>query len=626
MKYVFKASLLLCLIILMGFREDPTDQKSIVKNDNSSHKIVIYQAFTRLFGNTKTTNKPWGTIEENGVGKFRDFTPKAFKEIRDLGVTHLWLTGVLHHDVIRDYTAFGISNDDPDVVKGRAGSPYAVKDYYSVDPDLATDPAHRMVEFKALVQRAHDQGLKVIIDIVPNHVARNYHSIGKPAGIKDFGENDNKNVIYARNNNFYYLPGTTFKVPELKEKPLGGEVHPLADGKFDEVPAKVTGNGSRLSQPRSDDWYETVKINYGIYTDGLRDFVLLPEDYDKRPFLDHYAYWQNQSLPDTWYKFRDICLFWLKFGVDGFRFDMAEMVPVEFWSFLNSNIKKDYPNTILVAEVYNPQLYRSFIRTGKMDYLYDKVAFYDTLKKVIQGKAPADRLAKVQSDLADIEHHMLHFLENHDEQRLASPAFAGNAAKGKPAMVVSATISTSPTLVYFGQEVGEPGAENAGFGKPTRTSIYDYIGVPNHQRWMNSGAFDGGKLSKEEKSLRDFYRKLLNFTITSPALMGKYQEIQSYNREKSPLYSDKIFSFVRWSENQKLIIVAGFDPDRSSEFDLQLPKEIIQCWNLQDGRYLLSDRLNLSNKLTLQVANRTGKIRLTLKPLESVILEVKIEK
>lgn len=618
---------LLLLVILfgnLGFKEDPIDQKTASRNGNAEPKIIIYQVFTRLFGNTNTTNKPWGTIEENGVGKFKDFTPKALREIRELGVTHLWLTGVLHHDVIRDYTAYGISNDDPDVVKGRAGSPYAVKDYYTVDPDLAVDPAKRLEEFRALVQRIHEQGLKVIIDIVPNHVARNYHSIAKPAGVKDFGETDDKTVVYARNNNFYYLPGESFRVPVLpeNEKPLGGEKNPLADGKFDENPAKWTGNGSRLAQPRADDWFETVKINYGVRPDGTNDFDQLPAGYENRPALDHFAFWQGKTVPDTWSKFRDICRYWLKYGVDGFRFDMAEMVPVEFWSYLNSTIKKEYPKTVLLAEVYNPSLYRTYLNSGKMDFLYDKVEFYDTLKKVIQGKAPADRLVKVQSDKADIEHNMLHFLENHDEQRLASPAFAGNALKGKPALVVSATISTAPTLIYFGQEVGEPGAENAGYGKPTRTSIFDYIGVPAHQRWMNGGAFDGGRLTKEEKALRSFYKRLLNFSLTAPALTGRYEEIQTYNREKSLLYSDKIFSFVRWSDGQKLIVVASFDPDKGHDFELQLPGKMVRAWSLKEGSYVLTDQLDPTGKYRMQVQNGTGLIKLQIKPLESFIFKV----
>ena len=139
-----------------------------------NHKIVIYHVFTRLFGNTNTNNKPWGTIEENGVGKFADFNKKALTEIKNLGVTHIWYTGVPHHAVINDYTEIGISNDDPDVVKGRAGSPYAVKDYYNVNPDLAKNPSNRLKEFKSLIERTHKAGMKVIIDIVPNHVARKY--------------------------------------------------------------------------------------------------------------------------------------------------------------------------------------------------------------------------------------------------------------------------------------------------------------------------------------------------------------------------------------------------------------------------------------------------------------------
>jgi glycosidase len=500
-----------------------------------------------------------------------------------------------------------------------------VKDYYNVDPDLAVDPAKRLEEFKALVARSHDQGLKVLIDIVPNHVARNYHSTGKPAGVKDFGETDDKTVAYSRNNNFYYLPGESFKVPVLEEKPLGGAPHPLADGKFEEIPAKWTGNGSRLAQPRADDWYETVKVNYGIRPDGTPDFDLLPDGYFQKSIAEHNAFWVTRSVPDTWLKFRDICLFWLKFGVDGFRFDMAEMVPVEFWSYMNSTLKTAYPEVTLVAEVYNPAMYRAYIQGGKMDYLYDKVAFYDTLKRVIRGKAPADRLINVQKELADIEHNMLHFLENHDEQRLASPPFAGDAEKGKPAMVVSSTISTSPTLLYFGQEVGEPGAENGGFGKPSRTSIFDYVGVPAHQRWMNKGAFDGAKLTEKEKSLRNFYKQLLNFTIKSPALMGKYAEIQSFNRKKSTGYTDKLFSFVRWSNDQKLVIISSFDPKQSHDFELLVPAGIIGSWNLKDGSYPVTDQLNPTNKFQFLVDKGEGRIKMELKPLESVVLEVRKE-
>ncbi len=587
------------------------------------HKAVVYQVFTRLFGNTNTYNKPWGTIEENGVGKFNDFTDKALTELKDLGITHIWYTGVPHHAVINNYTAYGISNDDPDVVKGRAGSPYAVKDYYNVNPDLAIDPANRLDEFKALIERTHQHGMKVLIDIVPNHVARHYEGKNNPDGVMDFGANDDTKVEYSINNNFYYIPDEAFKVPapENDYQPLGGETHPLADGQFDENPAKWTGNGSRMAQPGFHDWYETVKINYGIRPDGTKDFPELPEGYDEKDYKAHYEYWNGKTLPDSWLKFRDIALYWTKLGVDGFRFDMAEMVPVEFWSFMNSSIKMANPDAFLLAEVYNPSLYRDYIHKGKMDYLYDKVELYDTLKHIMQGHGLTDNLPAIQEGLKDIGHHMLHFLENHDEQRIASPEFAGDAKKGMPAMVVSTTISTAPTMIYFGQEVGEPGAENAGFGSHSRTSIFDYIGVPHHQRWMNNGAFDGGLLNQEESDLRDFYKRLLTFSIKSPALMGEYAEIHAYNRSNTENYIDKVYSFVRWSDTEQLIICSNFKPDSNQSFHLLIPNSVIAKWQLKDGDYQLHDQLYGSvNQLI--VKNGVGSIEVNLSPLQSFIYKI----
>src|SRR4051812_17393095 len=358
------------------------------------NKAVVYQVFTRLFGNKNTTNKPWGTIEENGVGKFNDFTDKALHEIKDLGASYIWYTGVPHHAVIRDYTNIGISNDDPEVVKGRAGSPYAVKDYYNVNPDLAVNPAKRLEEFEALIARTHKNGLKVIIDIVPNHIARKYEGKSNPPGVRDFGADDNKNVEYDRNNNFYYIPGQPFQVPTSDNyKPLNGEKNPLIDGKFDENPAKWTGNGSRMAKPDINDWYETVKINYGIRPDGSKDFPELPAGFDKKSYKEHYAYWEGKDVPSSWKKFRDIALYWTAKGIDGFRYDMAEMVPYEFWSYMNSAIKMKNPDAFLLAEVYNPKEYRNYIHLGKMDYLYDKVELYDKLRDIIHGNSSPDDIS-----------------------------------------------------------------------------------------------------------------------------------------------------------------------------------------------------------------------------------------
>ncbi len=619
-----KHTLLYVLIftVLFGCQ---TDKKTEVKmGEEKIQKKVIYQVFTRLFGNTNTTNKPWGTIEENGVGKFADFTDKALREIKDLGVTHIWYTGVPHHDVIRDYTKYGISNDDPDVVKGRAGSPYAVKDYYNVNPDLAIDPAHRLHEFEALIDRTHKVGLKLLIDIVPNHVARNYEGLTNPKGVRDFGADDNKQVVYDVNNNFYYNPGKPFEVPDFLNSylPLGGEKHPMSDQKFDENPAKWTGNGSRASKPHFYDWYETVKVNYGISPEGRKDFDELPEGFENEDYKKHYNFWKDKTVPSSWIKFKDIAHYWIEKGVDGFRYDMAEMVPVEFWSYMNSSIKMKNPNAFLLAEVYNPSLYRDYIKKGKMDYLYDKVQLYDTIKHVMQGHGLTDNIPPIQEDLKDIEHHMLHFLENHDEQRIASPDFAGNALIGKPAMVVSTTISTAPTMIYFGQEFGEPGAEEAGFGTPTRTSIFDYIGVPSLQRWVNNKQFDGGQSTKEELELRDFYKRLLNFTIQSEALMGAYQDIHQFNRERTLNYNSKILSFTRWSKNEKLIIISNFDAVGHHRFVLEIPSEIIKRWNLKDGKYPLKDALYNKTSFDLNVSESKGFITIKMRPLESFILQL----
>ncbi|MBT0586456.1 alpha-amylase family protein [Alteromonas sp. SM 2104] len=586
-------------------------------------KPVVYQVFTRLFGNTNTTNTPWGTIEQNGVGKFNDFTPAALSGIKALGTTHIWYTGVPHHAVINDYTAYGISNDDPDVVKGRAGSPYAVKDYYSVNPDLAVDPANRLAEFDALIERTHAAGMQVIIDIVPNHVARDYQSLAAPEGVKDFGQGDDTRVEYARNNNFYYVVGQPFVVPQPENnyQPLGGDPHPLADGQFDENPAKWTGNGARAAQPSANDWYETVKVNYGVRPDGSYDFPTLPDGYADKGFAEHHAFWQDKSLPDSWYKFHDIVHYWLDRGVDGFRYDMAEMVPVEFWSFLNASIKVKKPNAFLLAEVYQPHLYRDYIHLGKMDYLYDKVEFYDGLKAVMQGHGDASVLAETQTRMQDIEAHMLHFLENHDEQRIAAPEFAGSAEKGKPALVVSALISRSPTMLYFGQDVGEDGSEETGFGDPSRTTIFDYAGVPAHQRWMNNGAFDGGQLSDTERQLREFYIKVMNISAQHPAMQGDYMSLHSANVAQQGEYDDKTFAFARWQDDARLLVASQFTSSRK-QFDLVVPEAVIQQWSLPPGEYELVDLLTEAPYTMTVSPEGIGSVSLTLVPLQSVVLEL----
>lgn len=582
-------------------------------------KPVIYQTFTRLHGNRNATNKAWGTLADNGTGKFADFDADHLAQLKSFGATHLWLTGVPRHASISDHARYGVPADDPDVVKGRAGSPYAVTDYYDVDPDLALDPARRVDEFRALVERAHAAGLRVIVDLVPNHVARRYRSVNAPPGVRDFGADDDTTVEYARDNSFYYVPGQAFRVPQWPAgyAPLGGEAHPLADGRFDENPAKWTGNGARAAQPKFDDWYETVKLNYGVRADGSHDFDALPADYAWRSAAEHAAFWEGRDVPATWEKFRHIAHWWLDQGVDGFRFDIAELVPVEFWSYLNSSIKQRRPDALLLAEIYQRPLFRDYVRQGLMDAIYDKVDFYDAMKLVMRGESATAPLAAIQQQLSDIDRHLLRFLENHDEQRIANPAFAGEAAIGKPAMLVSATIGAGPALWYFGQEVGEPATLDAGFGKATRTTIFDYFGVPAWQRWL------AGQSTPEEVALREFHARLAGAVSTQPALKGAYADLHAANLGHTPGYGQAQFAYARWTPQQRLLVAANFSRSDAAGFELQIPLEVSANWHLESGGYTLVDLLGGCAEAPLQVTPMGAIAPLTLPPRAACLYEVR---
>ncbi|RZM27407.1 MAG: alpha-amylase [Pedobacter sp.] len=537
---------------------------TMLQAQDTTHKLMIYQLLPRLFGNKKTTNVHYGTIEQNGSGKFNDITVKALTGIKDLGITHVWYTGVIAHASLTDYTAYGIQNADGDVVKGRAGSPYAIRDYYDVDPDLAVDVKQRMAEFESLIQRTHKLGLKVIIDFVPNHVARSYKSNMKPAGVIDFGAKDNTNLAFSPANDYYYVPGQKFVVPGAGTKPSG----PFADGTYQEFPAKATGNDVFSASPSKDDWYETVKLNYGVdYQHGRKG---------------HFS-----PVPQLWIKMRDILVYWSKKGVDGFRCDMAEMVPVEFWSWVIPEVKKTKPGTVFIGEAYDPKTYTTYLTTGKFDYLYDKVGLYDGLKRLMRND-PAAKTSDIdyvwQKESAGFGDHMLRFLENHDEERVASKTFAGDPFKALPAMTVSATLSGGPVMLYFGQEVGEPanGAEGFG-GEDSRTTIFDYWGVPEHQKWMNNGAFDGAGLSDAQLRLRSFYQRLFKVSGTSEAIIkGAFYHLPFSGHPK-------IYGFFRYTNNQRLLILVNFDQHDSIKQDITIPETILQQHQITSAKELLSE-------------------------------------
>lgn len=578
------------------------DQNQTTTEQLENRKLVIYQMLVRYFGNKNTTNKFYGSIEENGCGKFNDITELALKELKKLGVNYVWYTGVIEHATMTDYSAFGIKVDDPDVVKGRAGSPYAIKDYYDVSPDLADDVNNRMAEFEALIKRTQAEGLKVVMDFIPNHVARTYYSDAKPKNVIDFGAKDDVNKAFDSKNDFYYLPNQQFIVP-AGYNPGGSELNSdLKDGQFDENPAKVTGNNVFSNAPKIDDWFETIKLNYGLDVQNNNTKNFLPR-------------------PPIWKKLRAILAFWASKGVDAFRCDMAEIVPIEFWSWVITDLKKQYPELIFISEAYNKHEYKNFLVNGKFDYLYDKVGLYDSIKRLIRNE-PAANVKEIsyvwQKESNGFSQHMLRFLENHDETRIASDNFAGNAWYAVPGMVITATLSTGPVLIYNGQEVGEPGHGDSGFsGNDGRSTIFDYWGVPQHQKWMNNGAFDGAKLDESSRSLRQFYSKLLNVTVNNEAISnGKFYELLQANKT-SEGFNEKVYAFLRYSDHKKVLILVNFNRVEH-HLKVVFPRDILEIFNL-DGKSILFTDL-LSN-IGFNTENINHGLAITLPPTSAVILE-----
>lgn len=536
----------------------------------SGVKPVIYQLFPRLFTNACTQCTPNGTISQNGVGKMNQITPTVLKSIKALGVTHVWYTGVIEHATKTTYE--GISPDCPCVVKGNAGSPYAIKDYYDIDPDIAEDVPNRIAEFDALVARTHKQKLKVIIDFVPNHVARQYHSDAKPAGVEDLGENDNDTVFFEPNNNFYYITGEAFAPYDVA----------LSDGthSYNEFPAKATGNDCFSPCPNMNDWYETVKLNYGFN----------PHDWSR-----HFS-----PIPSTWTKMLDILIYWAKKGVDGFRCDMAFMVPVEFWHYAIPKVKEVNPDLIFIAELYDINLYREYIFNGGFDYLYDKVNLYDTLRGVTCGYLPASNISHCWRTVEGLDAHMLNFLENHDEQRIASPQFAGNAQVAIPAMVISATLSKSAVMIYSGQELGEEASSAEGFsGLDGRTTIFDYWNIPSVQRFYNEGACDGALSSPEELALRAQYQKILSICNKEKAIQqGRFFDLMYVN---SHLNSHRHYAYLREYDGELILVVANFN-DCDETLHINIPQHAFDFLGIKEGASYTATELLSSARRRLKLS------------------------
>ena len=552
-------------------------------------KVLIYQVLPRLFGNKNTNRKENGTIEENGCGKLNHFNDTILARIHDMGFTHIWYTGVIRHATQTNYSSYGIPTQHAEVVKGKAGSPYAITDYYDIDPDLAENVSMRMAEWESLIERTHKAGMKVIMDFVPNHVAREYHSICKPAGVRDLGEDDDKNMHFSTKNNFYYAWGDLDLNDVRQSKPefkAYAEKDAAIYELYVESPARATGNDRFDNRPGCNDWYETVKLNYGIdYCDaGGRSY--------------HY-----EPVPSTWGKMTDILLYWASKGVDGFRCDMAEMVPTAFWSYATQILKSRYPEIIVIGEVYDPSQYRNYVKAG-FDYLYDKVGMYDCLRGVIRGKRPASSITHEWQEVDDIRDHMLYFLENHDEQRIASDFFCGDAMKAIPAAAMSLFFQKNPFMLYSGQEFGERGMDKEGFsGVDGRTTIFDYWSpvtlaqayqhaFPKTVNKTGAGRKTDG-LTPEQKYLAATYRQMLRLANEEKAIReGDTFDLMYVNPGSDHFDPRTNFAFLRKKEEEVLLVVLNFSIDARElgvcipghAFDfLHLPEEEVSVTELWSG-------------------------------------------
>ena len=542
-------------------------------------KPIIYQLLPRTFANYNETRKHNGTLQENGCGTLNAITTKALRSIRDLGATHVWFTGVIRHATAQHNT--------PAIVKGKAGSPYAITDYYDIDPDLCEDKRRRMQEFTDLVERSHNANLRVIIDFVPNHVAREYHSTCRPKGVEDLGATDNPAWAFSPLNNFYYIHEAFAPQFDMQG--------------YSENPARATGNDCFTAHPGKDDWYETIKLNYGV-------------------FYQNGGEQQFDPIPNTWYKMRDIVLFWASKGIDGFRCDMAEMVPQAFWAWAITQVKEQYPDILFIAEVYNPDLYRSYIAAG-FDYLYDKVGMYDYLRGVTSKNWAAEGITQQWQAVDDIRKYMLYFLENHDEQRIASGFFCGRGMCAEPAMIVTATLGTNPVMVYAGQELGEKGMDAEGFsGMDGRTTIFDYWGVKSIQAWANNGKFDGARLDEEQRTLRQFYRQLLRVARTEKAITQgemydlEYAQGEGFNRHEH-------YAYIRKYKKEILLVVLNFD-DRQCDISVRIPQDAFA--HLQQPEYAMVEAVDLltNTKYTFPFSAHTP-VCLTLPAWKGMILKIK---
>lgn len=510
-----------------------------IKHD--MQKPIIYQVLPRLWGNDNESPVKGGNLSENGTGKLSDIDKNTLEYLKWLGCSHVWLTGIIRHST--QTSEAGCTPSHPQFVKGKAGSPYAICDYFDVNPYLADDPENRIAEFEALIGRTHEAGLKVIVDFVPNHVSRDYGKVSPTEGHPVLGAEDDKSVHWKSENDFFYYPGQHLTLPS-----------PVPEGftPYEEFPAMATGNNCYSANPGVNDWYETVKINYG-----------------------------DEHTP-TWDKMYDIIDFWAGKGVDGFRCDMVELVPKSFMKWLISKAKAKYPSLIFIAEVYKKEEYNEYIRSVGFDFLYDKSGLYDTLKTIVDKSVndngmpvelwqAASGITRNWQFLGDIQPYMLNFLENHDEQRFASDFFGRDAMKTFAPLYVSLFLNTAPFMIYFGEEVGERGMDHEGFsGQDGRTTIFDWWSVASVRRLRKliaSGAYTSldpekiaqAGLERGEAEVFCRFAKAIRTAAEDEAIRkGSTYDLCYCNMSSDGFDKNRHYAFLRDHNEHTLLIAVNF--------------------------------------------------------------------
>ena len=547
---------------------------------------VIYQLFVRHFSNFSQGQKPWGSKEENGCGTFEGITDTALAAIAQMGVTHLWLTGVLRHATQTPYA--GLPAHPACVVKGIAGSPYAVVDYFDVDPDLAVVPEARLDEFRALLTRCRRHGMIPMLDFVPNHVSRCYESTIAPQ--HQFGARDRRDVFFDRHNSYYYLA-----------QGAGDGRMLLPDGEFaaERGCGRVTGNNAALWAPSAYDWYETVKLNYGCdYRHGAAEAEALPG-----------MMAPDVAVPHTWLLMDEVLAWWQDMGVGGFRCDMAHMVPPAFWRWAIARARLRDGGVFFMAEAYNDHMkltagdvHTTLLEAG-FGGVYDAEA-YQALRALFESNAWANDLDACHRPDGPRFTGGVRYVENHDEPRMASPLFWGGVGEyvARAAMVAQYASTAAPVLFYNGQETAERAEGPGGFGGNNgRSSIFDYTHLPRLQRWTHGGRYDGALLSDDERSLRDFCGRLLRL-LQHPALAkGEFyglnwanMQTPDFGREPGESTSGhRAYAFLRHDAAARatLLVVCNFSPTQAASLHVHIPSHAREWARKRAAQFSFTDLL-----------------------------------